>query len=321
MLDFTVAIPTYNGAERLPLVLDCLQAQVGVEGLNWEIIVVDNNSSDRTAQVIRDYQVNWSHAYPLKYCLETRQGPAFARQRAVEMAAGCYVAFLDDDNLPDVNWLASAFAFGEQYPRAAALSGRIRADYEIEPPDNFSRIAQFLAIRDRGNKPLRFEPEKLQLPPSAGLVVRREIWLDTVPAVPAIAGSQGSILVRGEDYEALLYMHKAGWEIWYNPEMSITHIIPSWRLQKKYLMDLARSCGLATYQLRLILASPAQVPLIFIRTILGNVKRIMQQVATYGWRIKTDLAAGFELQFYYSSLLSPFYYYLALFKTPVKANN
>ncbi|MGB5969814.1 MAG: glycosyltransferase, partial [Spirulinaceae cyanobacterium] len=47
-VDFTVAIPTYNGATRLPQVLDKLKLQTGIEQLNWEILVVDNNSSDST---------------------------------------------------------------------------------------------------------------------------------------------------------------------------------------------------------------------------------------------------------------------------------
>ena len=55
-LDITVAIPTYNGAERLPKILERLLTQTGVENLRWEIIIVNNNSSDNTAEVIQEYQ-------------------------------------------------------------------------------------------------------------------------------------------------------------------------------------------------------------------------------------------------------------------------
>ncbi|MDE5098657.1 MAG: glycosyltransferase, partial [Trichodesmium sp. St16_bin4-tuft] len=55
MIDFTIAIPTYNGAEKLPLVLEKLNSQINTEKLSWEVIVVDNNSQDNTEQVIREY--------------------------------------------------------------------------------------------------------------------------------------------------------------------------------------------------------------------------------------------------------------------------
>ena len=99
VVDLTVAIPTYNGARRLPEVLDRLQL-AGQEAVrvtpdseptpqinhsqtfSWEVLVVDNNSSDDTAQVVQSYQANWPLPYPLRYCFEPQQGAAFARRRA-----------------------------------------------------------------------------------------------------------------------------------------------------------------------------------------------------------------------------------------------
>ena len=65
-INFTVAIPTYNGASKLPEVLQRLQNQLHTENITWEIIVVDNNSTDRTADVVKNYQKNWQHPFPLK---------------------------------------------------------------------------------------------------------------------------------------------------------------------------------------------------------------------------------------------------------------
>ncbi len=309
MLDLTVAIPTFNGAERLPLVLDALQAQVGTEGLHWEVLVVDNNSRDRTPQVIQAYQSQWQHPWRLAACQEARPGLAFARQRAIETAAGRYVAFLDDDNLPAPNWVAAAYQFGEQHPEVGAFSGRIHARYEVEPPADFGQIAQFLAIRDRGSQPAPFEPQNLRLPPGAGLVVRRQAWLDAVPAQLAIVGNQGKALARGEDYEILLRLYQAGWEIWYNPDMILDHLIPHWRLERPYLLSLARSCGLATYTLRLVLASPHQHPFLMLKTLVGNSKRIALHLLKYRWQVQANPIAAFELNFYVYSFLSPIYHY------------
>ncbi|MDX2098813.1 MAG: glycosyltransferase, partial [Leptolyngbyaceae cyanobacterium bins.59] len=148
VLDFTIAIPTYNSARRISAVIDRLKAQQGIEGIAWEILVVDNNSTDETAAVIQELQANWSASFPLRYHFEAEQGAAFARQKAIREARGVMVGFLDDDNLPAPDWLASAHRFAKEYPQAGAYGGPIHGQFETEPPPGFEKIQVFLAIRD-----------------------------------------------------------------------------------------------------------------------------------------------------------------------------
>lgn len=307
-VDFTVAIPTYNGESRLPKILERLRSQTGVDHLNWEIIIIDNNSTDATAKVIHDYQANWSEGYPLKYYFEPEQGAAFARQRAIRESRGKFVFFLDDDNLPDYNCLAAAYSFGHQHPQAGAYSGQIHGEFEVKPPENFDKIQQFLAIREHGESPHLFEPQILRLPPAAALVVRKQAWCESVPSRPLLTGKLPGVMVQGDDYEPLLYIHKAGWEIWYNPSMHTYHQIPYWRLERDYLLSLARGCGLPTFQLLMINAKNWQKPIIFFRTILGNMRRVALQIIKYRQKVKTDLVAAFEMEFFLGSLVSPFYF-------------
>ena len=159
MINFTVAICTYNGENRLPSVLNRLRLQE-VE-LAWEVIVVDNNSSDRTAEIVEQYQY-WS--IELRYCFEPKQGLAFARRLAIKQARGNLVGFLDDDNLPSLNWVNEAYAFGQRHPQAGAYGSRIQGNYEIEPPKNFEQISCFLAVADRGNKALRYDSRRWLFP-------------------------------------------------------------------------------------------------------------------------------------------------------------
>ncbi|MBK4732787.1 glycosyltransferase family 2 protein [Oxynema sp. CENA135] len=306
MLDFTVAIPTYNGAERLPQVLEKVRSQIQTESLKWEVIVIDNNSSDNTEEIIENYQETWPRSIPLRYWFEKKQGLAFARQRAIQEARGTYVAFLDDDNLPNSDWVKSAHSFAEQHPHAGAISGQIHAQFEVEPPADFKRIQAFLAIREHGSQPFLFKPQDLRLPPGAGLVIRKQAWIESVPKNPGVIGNTGQSLARGDDYEPLLYMHKEGWEIWYNPDMHLDHVIPHWRLEKDYLFSLARCCGLATCKLLMINAKPWQKPWLITRTILGNSHRIVRHLWKYKGQLKTDLIPAFEYQFYWASLNSPF---------------
>lgn len=307
-IDITVAIPAYNGADRLPKILDRLLAQTGLEHLNWEIIVVDNNSCDRTDIVVYNYQTVFNSICLVKYFLETKQGAAFARIRAVNEARGELVAFLDDDNLPAPDWLIAAYSFGYEYPQAGAWSGQIHGNYEVSPPKNFERIQAFLAIREHGNEPHLFDPDNLILPPGAALVVRKQVWDENVPQIPTLSGKLPGVFVQGDDYEPLLYIHNAGWEIWYNPAMHTYHQIPHWRLERNYLLGLARGCGLCIFHLRLIKAKNWQKPIIFIKTFLGSVNRIFKHYLKYKDTLKTDIIPLFEIEFYLGTMISPFYY-------------
>ena len=305
--DFTVAIPTYNGADRLPKLLDKLRSQLDTESLKWEIIVVDNNSIDRTAQVIQDYQKTWNLPCKLTYILEEKQGAAFARHRAIQEASSELIGFLDDDNLPRENWIINAYKFGIDHPEIGAFNGKIYGKYITPPPLNFERIQAYLAIRDQGNIPHAFAPERIHLPPGAGLVVRKQAWLESVPNQPKVLGNTAGKIARGEDYEPLLYMYKAGWQIWYMPSLEIDHEIPPWRLERKYLMDLSQSCGLATYNLVIILTGKRQKSTLFLRIIYGNFKRIVKHLLRYYLTGKRDLISDCELIFLWGCMISPFY--------------
>lgn len=308
MVDFTIAIPTYNGADRIPLVLARLRSQVNTESFSWEVVVVDNNSGDRTAEVVRSHQAQWPDDFPLRYCFEAEQGLAFARQRAIEAAQGAWVGFLDDDVLPADNWVAEAFAFAQSHPHAGAIGGQIHGDFEVAPPANFKRIQSFLAIRERGSSPSLYDPDNLNLPPGAALVVRKQAWLEAIPSRLALIGRVNGSTLAGEDFESLLYMHRAGWEIWYNPTMHTHHQIPSRRLEKEYLIPLIRGCGLCVYQLRLVNAKTWQKPTITAKIFLGNLRRTLLHFLKYRGQVKTDLIAACEMEFFVSSLVSPFFF-------------
>lgn len=306
MVDITVAIPTYNGENRLPKVLEKLRSQINTEQISWEILIVDNNSQDDTAKIIQNYRSNWPDRIPLRYCFESKQGAAFARLLAVREAKGELIGFLDDDNLPTEDWVSQAYNFAKNHPKAGAFSGQIHGEFEVKPPENFERIQAFLAIREYGSVSKLFDPESLRLPTAAALVVRKQVWLETVPSYPTLKGRIGGSMLGGEDYEPLLYMYKAGWQIWYHPDLHSYHQIPYWRLEKDYLLSISRGCGLATCQLRLINAKFWQKPIVIIRTLLGNLRRATRHFIKYRRQLKTDLIAACEMEFFLGSLISPF---------------
>lgn len=314
MVDFSVAICTYNGEKRLPDVLNKLKTQSGAEDISWEIILIDNNSKDNTAQVIQKYQSNWPEAFPLKYYFEPQQGLAFARERAIKEAKGTLVGFLDDDNLPTANWVASAYAFGKGHPKAGAYGSQIHGEFEVTPPENFKRISSFLAIGGGKKAVCYTSPDykyyyKKVLPPGAGLVIRKQAWIETVPEQLVFKGRVGSSMVTAEDIEALLHIRNAGWEIWYNPEMQIYHRIPKQRLEKEYLMQLLRGVGLSRHHTRMLGFPVWQRPFVFPIYVANDLRKIVLHFIKYRSVLKTDIIAACEMELLIGSIISPFYFW------------
>ncbi|MBD2712112.1 hormogonium polysaccharide biosynthesis glycosyltransferase HpsE [Limnospira platensis] len=292
MIQLTVAIPTYNGENRLPEVLEQLRCQRGTESIRWEVMVVDNNSSDGTAAVVQQFQKDWPKEVPLRYVLETQQGAAFARKRSVSESQAELIGFLDDDNIPELNWVAEAVRFSQENPKAGAYGSQIHAIFEVEPPPNFNRIKPFLAITELGKNPRLYNARKNLLPPSAGLVIRREVWSEFVPEQCILSGRVEGSMLTGEDLEALSYIQrKSDWEIWYNPQMQVDHKIPRKRLDIEYLIPFFRGIGLSRYVTRTAGVKPILKPVLTTAYFANDLRKLLLHVLRYGVSAQDDIAA------------------------------
>ena len=302
--DFTIVIATYNSEDRLGKVLDCLRCQIDTSDIVWEIIVVDNNSTDGTAQVVERYQANWPKSIPLRYAFESQQGAGYARQLGTRLANSPLVGYLDDDNFPWINWVRTAYRFGKQNPNIGVYGSRIRGKFLSSPPPNFERIAALLALTDRGSKPIPYKPEAKVLPPGAGLVVRRRAWLENVPEERILAEKFGD-REAGEDLEVVLRIQRAGWPVWYNANMWMHHEIPGSRLTRAYLTTLCKGIGLSRYHTRMLSFAPWQRPFVILPYALNDTRKILRHLLHYRQQILTDTVAASEMMLYAASLVSP----------------
>jgi len=314
MTDFTVVICTYNGEHRLPQVLEQLRSQTNTEAFTWELLIVDNNSHDSTAKLIKEYQTNWTGSGTIRYCFEPRQGLAYARRCAMNQVHSEWVGFLDDDNLPASDWVNAAYAFSQQHPQAGAIGSRIWGQFEVEPPPNLRRIASCLALIDRGDRPFPYHPQRGVLPAGAGMVVNTKVWHQCVPAQPVLPGvCERSLASKGEDVETLSYIRQAGYSIWYNPAMQIWHHIPKERLQRDYLMQVFRGIGLNRYPLRMLHFQPWQHPFMALVYGCNDFKRLLLYCLQH-WRMiqQLDLVSECELLLHWCSLISPLHHWKML---------
>lgn len=308
MIQFSVVICTYNGEHRLPALLERLKAQRVPQWLEWEVLVVDNNSHDQTAQCIYRDQQDWPAHSSLRYVFEPRQGLAYARRRAIQTVASELIGFLDDDILPADDWVAQAHRFGQHYPEVGAYGSAIEGQYESEPPVGFERIASCLAVIQRGETPFQYSPQRGVLPAGAGMVVRRQAWLTCVPTNPLLSGVCGTSLnAKGEDVETLGHIRRGGWSIWHNPQMRLIHRIPATRLRPAYLLQLFQSIGVNRCSLRCARYRPWQHPWMLILHGLNDLRKLLTHILQTRQLQPNDIVTDCERTLLIYSLISPIY--------------
>jgi glycosyltransferase involved in cell wall biosynthesis len=258
--DLTVLICTHNNARLLDRTLESVAGQIVPPGLCWEVLVVANRCTDRTPDVVR----RWGERglIPrLRYVTERTAGITSARKRGLRESRGRLVGYVDDDCLLASDWIVQALAFAEAHPRAGAFGGKNELLWEAQPTAIADLYGESLARRDFGSAARRMPLGEWRMPPGAGLVLRRDAVIDSGWVDGAVLRSRrrGS-LHCGEDAEIELRIRRAGWEIWYSPDLRLRHVIPAHRMDLGYLRRLHRGFGRAEPYLRALALSPQPHP-------------------------------------------------------------
>jgi glycosyltransferase involved in cell wall biosynthesis len=126
----TVAICTFNRAESLRRTLESLAAMGVPDSVGWELIIVNNSSTDHTDSVIEEYRSR----LPVRREFEPKPGHSNARNRAVDVAQGEYIVWTDDDVVVDAGWLQAYAEAFHRWPEAAIFGGRIVPRFEPPVP-------------------------------------------------------------------------------------------------------------------------------------------------------------------------------------------
>jgi glucosyl-dolichyl phosphate glucuronosyltransferase len=229
---FSIIIATYNRADEL---VHTLRSLAGLTtSASWEVIVVDNNSSDRTRQVVEQAAADFPVA--VRYLFEATQGKAVALNTAIREARGEILVFTDDDALVEADWLDRAEAALEQ-TGGAYVGGRVLPRWERERPawipDRSGRMWAVIALADFGDRPRQFGrgigwPLGVNMAVRASVFHTHGIWWDN--RYDRIGNS-----LRGQGQrEWCLRVRAAGLCGYYTPEMLVHHLVPADRLRKSY---------------------------------------------------------------------------------------
>jgi len=244
VLHASVVIPTFNGAARFPRVLAALADQTAPDG-SFEVLVVDNASTDNTAEVAeRDPSTQRlrNRGCEVRVVAEPRRGQTYARICGVRSARSRLVCFLDDDNIPEREYIANGLIAFEDSSLALAVS-RISARWEVAPPPSILRRQHLFAINDYlGDSAHNWGAGPTIVPTvTAGMWVRRDAFLTAVPCDRVdllLSGRVGRQLAGGEDIEIGFLIGKAGYRRGYAPTLRIAHEIPRVRFETAYVIRL-----------------------------------------------------------------------------------
>lgn len=225
----TIAICTYNRSSALE---DSVGTSFAQEtDVPFEVLVVDNNSTDDTREVVRKLKKKYPE---LRYVVETNQGLSHARNRALKEARGRIVAFIDDDCTVMPDWITNVAQVFED-PAIGCAGGRISVQYPGEKPSWITpEMESLFGLYDHGDEPCCTDRVF-----GGNLLVRRDLALQ-LGGFSTNLGYQGAKHIGGEDIDYAIRVAQAGYKIAYVPNARAIHHVEPERVNQKWLLKRIR---------------------------------------------------------------------------------
>jgi glucosyl-dolichyl phosphate glucuronosyltransferase len=245
---FTLALCTYNRAQLLSNALESLAA-CRPPVSDWELLLVDNNSADKTRPVAESFVGR----LPLRYVFEPRQGLAIARNRALSECRGETLLFTDDDLQFDSDWLVTyERAFAEQ-TAAGWFGGRVRPLWPRGAPrwlrdESMALIAGLMVRYDLGSENRPYENADPH-PFGASFALRRTVFEQT-GLFRSDLGVCGDVPGRGEEADYLIRVRHAGVPGLYVGTSSAWHWQDERRFEWSYLYRFGIQKGVAELRMQ-----------------------------------------------------------------------
>jgi GT2 family glycosyltransferase len=228
----SIVICTYNRSALLAEALDSLSAIRLPEDGAVEILVVDNASTDATQAIIAAHAKE--SPIPVRSVVESKQGVSHARNCGIEQARGRWIAFFDDDQLADPEWLVNLLAAANRHA-TTCVGGAVRLQLPADFTGSLSGVCRVLLSESPADQPET--PYRFPRTPGTGnlLVDRRQI--------AALGGFDTDATMGGEDTDLFRRLRGVGVTAWYEPTAIIYHRVPAERLTDRYLVWNARRTG------------------------------------------------------------------------------
>jgi len=239
-LRFSVVICTYNRANYLLKTLESLVPQK-FSSEKFEIIIVDNNSSDSTEEVCNQF-INQNKNLTVRYFKEMQQGISFGRNCGVNEANGEFIAFIDDDETVNSDYLQNLDDFFQNYTDAELCAGPVVPVFETSQPQWLSPFSMRLitGAYNKGQKIKIVGPK--DYPGTGHATFKRDLFLK-YGEFKTNLGRSGNSLMGGEDKDFFLRLIENKVKCYYLPSAIIYHHIPDSKLTEDFFNRLTYAIG------------------------------------------------------------------------------
>ena len=236
----SVVVCTYNRDNYLQQCLDHLSKQTALKEL-FEVLVIDNNSTDRTPQVCEDFGTTHQEIQ-FEYFVEPSQGLSYCRNRGISESSGEIISYIDDDALADTDYASNLISYFQHYPEVDAIGGKVTPIYEGQEPRWMSKyLLPLVAALNMGMSSKPFTGRKF--PIGANMAFRRSVLME-IGAFRTELGRIGSYLGSGEEKDMFYRLKKQYKLIHYVPSVHVFHSsIPDDRLEPAYIKKMAQGIG------------------------------------------------------------------------------
>ncbi|MBK8553010.1 MAG: glycosyltransferase family 2 protein [Ignavibacteria bacterium] len=240
----SIVICCYNSSKLLPDTLKFISGQSAPADIPFEVIVIDNNSTDDTSETAENFLSNLKPAVPYKILVQKIQGLSSARKMGFDNSDYEYIIFCDDDNRLASDYVEMSYNIMEQNEKIGALGGDSTAVTDGKFTDWFEKFQQSYSVGKQAEKSGNKTWDNSALW-GAGMVVRKsalnELFSNGYRSL--LSDRKKNTLTSGGDIELCYALRLAGWEIWYDSSLKLKHFIPRQRLNWKYLRKLNRGFG------------------------------------------------------------------------------
>jgi len=233
----SVVICCYNSASRLPETLRYIAQQRVEVGTPWEVIVVNNNSTDNTQSVAQSVWNKEKSPVFLSIVDEPKPGLTHARHRGFIISRYEYVLFCDDDNWLSEGYIQTAYEIMKSNPLIGALGGKGEGVCETIPPAWYHRLGIYVyAINAQAEKTGEVPRGMVY---GAGATFRKSLYLFLINHGfnSMLSDRKGKELSSGGDDELCYALRLIEYKIWYDDRLTFQHFIPKERLNWQYLRE------------------------------------------------------------------------------------
>lgn len=236
MEGISIIVCCYNSEGRIEKTLEYLSHLNLVS--QTELILVDNNSTDDTSELVLRKWEEFNMPYPLKLVVEEKAGLSNARKKGVEKAKYSYVLFCDDDNYLEKNYLEVGYSTLRNNPQVGVLFGYSTPVFEYEPPKYIHEFLEAFAIGPKGLETGEVIPPRV--PWGAGMWMPMEFLDQVWPSKreSKLVDRIGKSLSSGGDTELCYWAKELGYKWYFCKEMVFQHLVPEGRMKKSYLREL-----------------------------------------------------------------------------------